>query len=128
MAALDGRRPARTARHLLAAFAGPDTTRVARRDGEVARLRHPCAVGRWRDDRPATPTTAWRSCAAPRGVAAGPDRRVRAGLLAENDAGRRSASRPTAGPRPGARRAWSAATPLDWQPDAIWGQFNHAIG
>jgi GNAT superfamily N-acetyltransferase len=57
----------------------------------------------------------------------GPDHRVRAGLLAENEAGIALLS------RRGWTEAWSAVRmargdPLDWRPEAIWGQFNHAVG
>ncbi len=62
-----------------------------------------------------------------RRVAAGPGRRVRAGLLAENTDGlARLAAH-------GWTEAWRAprlirGDPLDWQPTHIWGQFNHALG
>ncbi len=57
----------------------------------------------------------------------GSDRQVRAGVLARNEAGlERLAAL-------GWTEAWRAprlarGDPLDWQPDAIWGQFNHALG
>ena len=59
--------------------------------------------------------------------AAGPGGRVRVGLVEENAAG--LARLEAAGLVP----IWSAprllrGEPLDWHPDWIWGQFNHAIG
>ena len=62
-----------------------------------------------------------------RRVASGSAGRVRAGLLAENEAG---LDRPRAG---GWHEAWRAprlirGEPLDVGPDAIWGQFNLALG
>jgi GNAT superfamily N-acetyltransferase len=62
-----------------------------------------------------------------RRAAAGPTGRVRVGILRENQAGR--ARLEALGLRP----AWSAprmvrGEPLDWHPDWIWGQFNHAMG
>jgi hypothetical protein len=59
--------------------------------------------------------------------ASGPGGRVRVGLVEENAAG--LAHLEVAGLVP----IWSAprlirGEPLDWHPDWIWGQFNHAIG
>ncbi len=56
-----------------------------------------------------------------------PDRHVRAGVLAENASGlerlgRRGLDRGLAGAAP------VRGAPLVWQPEAIWGQFNHALG
>ena len=62
-----------------------------------------------------------------RRAAAGPDGRVRAGLLETNASGlaRLAAS--------GWVDVWDAprmirGAPLAWRPDGIWGQFNHAMG
>ena len=62
-----------------------------------------------------------------RRVASGAAGRVRAGLLAENEAGleRLAAT--------GWTDSWRAprlirGEPLAWEPTAIWGQFNHAFG
>jgi GNAT superfamily N-acetyltransferase len=57
----------------------------------------------------------------------GPDRHVRAGVLADNAAGLERLV--TAG----WTEAWRAprlarGEPLEWRPEAIWGQFNHALG
>ena len=62
-----------------------------------------------------------------RRLASGPDRHVRAGLLAENTTGLEVLA------RAGWTEAWHAprmirGEALDWHPDAIWGQFNHAMG
>lgn len=59
--------------------------------------------------------------------ASGPDKRVRAGLMASNTVGleRLAAAGWTEAWR---ARRMSRGEPLDWQPDAIWGQFNHAMG
>ncbi|TAK02522.1 MAG: GNAT family N-acetyltransferase [Chloroflexota bacterium] len=59
--------------------------------------------------------------------ASGPGGRVRVGLVEENVAG--LAALQAAGLAP----IWSAprlarGDPLDWHPDWIWGQFNHAMG
>lgn len=57
----------------------------------------------------------------------GPDHRLRAGLLSDNEAGLALLG------SIGWREAWRAVrmvrgAPLDWRPEAIWGQFNHALG
>ena len=64
---------------------------------------------------------------AARRVIAGPDGRVRVGLLQENADG--MARLETLGFAP----SWSAprmirGEPMTWHPERIWGQFNHAIG
>jgi hypothetical protein len=58
---------------------------------------------------------------------AGTDRRVRAGILVDNEAGAAALA------ADGWTEAWRAprlirGEALDWQPDQIWGQFNHALG
>jgi GNAT superfamily N-acetyltransferase len=58
---------------------------------------------------------------------AGPDRHVRAGVLADNVAGLERLR------ADGWHEAWRAprlarGVPLDWNPTSIWGQFNHALG
>jgi hypothetical protein len=62
-----------------------------------------------------------------RRVAAGPEGRVRTGILAENKAGLAALR------RAGFRAQWSAprmvrGEPMAWRPEWIWGQFNHAMG
>ena len=73
-----------------------------------------------------TPTDALALLDARR-IAAGPGRRVRCGILADNVDGAAALERADW------TEAWRAprltrGAPLDWQPDAIWGQFNHALG
>jgi GNAT superfamily N-acetyltransferase len=55
------------------------------------------------------------------------DRRVRCGILIENEAGAAALE------ADGWTEAWRAprlvrGAPLDWHPERIWGQFNHALG
>ena len=60
-------------------------------------------------------------------VAAGPTKVVRCGIVLENEAG--AAALEAAG----WTEAWRAprlvrGEPLDWHPEMLWGQFNHAMG
>jgi ribosomal protein S18 acetylase RimI-like enzyme len=62
-----------------------------------------------------------------RQVASGPGKRVRCGILLQNAAGADALE------AAGWTEAWRAprlirGEPLDWHPEHIWGQFNHAIG
>lgn len=62
-----------------------------------------------------------------RRLASGPDKRVRCGILLENSTGAEVLE------ASGWTEAWRAprlirGAPLDWRPDHIWGQFNHAMG
>ena len=112
--------------HLLRAFASLDTTRVLDgADGSVAgfSVRAPWGGGATIVPRLEDAVTMLEA----RRVTAGPGNRVRAGLLQENEAG---LERLLVG---GWTEAWSAprlvrGEPLDWDPTAIWGQFNFAIG
>ena len=127
-----GRRPRWTGRHRR----GPDApaagvrgrrTRSLRRSGRTAALggfviRAPWGGGA--DDRP-RPGRCMTILRAPRRRRA--RKRVRAGLLAENEAGIAMLSE-TAGSRPGKSPRLIRGEPLDWHPEAIWGQFNHAVG
>jgi hypothetical protein len=59
--------------------------------------------------------------------AAGPEGRIRVGLLDENTEGLERLT------EVGLRLTWSAprmlrGEPLVWRPEWIWGQFNHAMG
>lgn len=112
--------------HLLRSFAAPDTTRVLDRgDGSIGGfvIRAPWGGG-------ATIAPRLEDAEAivhARRLAAGPGKHVRAGLLRENTAGleRLLAT--------GWTEAWQAprlirGDALEWQPEAIWGQFNHALG
>ncbi len=112
--------------HLLRTFAAPDTSRcVIRRDGSIGAfvIRAPWGGGATIAPDPDDAATILRA----RRVAAGPAKRVRAGLLAENvDGVRRLLA-------DGWTEAWDGprlirGEPLDWHPEAIWGQFNHAMG
>jgi ribosomal protein S18 acetylase RimI-like enzyme len=126
MATLDRAATGEDRLHLLAAFASPDTTLCAERaDGTLGGfvVRAPWGGG-------ATiapdPDDALAVLSARR-QAAGPDKRVRAGLLTDNVAGlgRLAAA--------GWVDVWQAPRMIrgqmpDWNPSAIWGQFDHAIG
>ena len=62
-----------------------------------------------------------------RRLASTPDKRVRCGILLENEAGAEALE------RAGWTEAWRAprlirGASLSWHPDRIWGQFNHAMG
>jgi ribosomal protein S18 acetylase RimI-like enzyme len=126
MAALDAAATGEDRRHLLQRLAGRDTARVVadhddRPDGFV--IRAPWGGG-------ATVAASEADAMAileARRLAAGPGRRVRCGILLENEHG---AATLEAG---GWAEAWRAprlvrGAPLDWHPERIWGQFNHAMG
>jgi GNAT superfamily N-acetyltransferase len=126
MAALDRTATGEDRRHLLTAFAAPETTLVLTTDSDAPSgyvIRAPWGGG-------ATIAPATDGALAilrARRLAAGPDRRVRAGILLENEAGARALT------EDGWTEAWRAprlarGDPLDWQPEHIWGQFNHALG
>lgn len=112
--------------HLLRAFAAPDTTRVLDDgDGRIGGfvVRAPWGGGATIAPRPDDALAILRA----RRVAGGIDHPVRAGLLAENEAGLALLL------EDGWTASWHAprlvrGDPLRWQPDAIWGQFNHALG
>ena len=113
-------------RHLLAAFAGPETTRcLERTDGTLGGfvVRAPWGGGATIAPDPEDAAAILHA----RRLAAGSDGHVRAGLLAENEAGLALLE------RDGWVEAWRAprlirGEPLDWHPEWIWGQFNHAMG
>jgi hypothetical protein len=126
MATLDAAATGEDRAHLLRAFAAPGTARVLEHeDGSLAGfvVRAPWGGG-------ATIAPGLEDAEAilhARRVASGPGRRVRAGMLAENTAGldRLIAT--------GWTEAWQAprlirGDALQWEPEAIWGQFNHALG
>jgi GNAT superfamily N-acetyltransferase len=111
--------------HAIRRFAAPETTKVLEVDGGVRGfvIRAPWGGGATvtRDAR-----DAMRILDARR-RASGPGGRVRVGLVEDNAAG--LAGLEAAGLVP----IWSAprlvrGAPLDWHPDWIWGQFNHAMG
>ena len=119
-------RPARTGRTCCEHSHRPRRRTCLVRDdgtlgGFVVRRRGAAA----RRSRPASRTP--RRSSTPAVSAAGRSTAVRAGLLVENEAGLGA----TAGDRldrfVGAPRL-IRGDPLHWQPEAIWGQFNHALG
>jgi GNAT superfamily N-acetyltransferase len=126
MDALDAGATGEDRAHLLRAFAAPDTTLVLDRgDGSLGGfvVRAPWGGG-------ATVAPRIEDAEAilhARRLASGPAGRVRAGLLAENEAGlERLAALGWTG-------SWQAprlvrGEPFAWDPSAIWGQFNHAFG
>jgi GNAT superfamily N-acetyltransferase len=127
MAALDRSGTGEDRRHLLEAFASPTTTRIAVDDDDGPRgyvIRAPWGGGA---TVAATVGDAMALMHARRVAAGGPDRRVRCGILLPNEAGAAALE------ADGWSEAWRAprlvrGEPLTWQPDRIWGQFNHALG
>jgi ribosomal protein S18 acetylase RimI-like enzyme len=126
ISALDAAATGEDRGHLLKAFATPDTARVLEHeDGSLGGfvVRAPWGGGATIAPRLDEAEAILHA----RRVAAGHDKRVRAGLLAENEAGlARLAST-------GWAEAWRAprlirGDPLTWHPGSIWGQFNHALG
>ncbi len=126
IAALDAAATGEDRAHLLRAFANADTARVLEReDGSLGGfvVRAPWGGG-------ATIAPRLEDAEAilhDRRRAGGAGKRVRAGLVAENESGleRLAAT--------GWTEAWRAprlirGEPLRWQPKAIWGQFNFALG
>lgn len=126
MAALDTTATGEDRGHLLEAFAGPATTRCLQRsDGRLGGfvIRAPWGGGATIAPDPDDGFTIARA----RRAAAAPDKRVRVGLLDSNEAGLERLF------RAGWREAWSAPRMIrgdmpPWDPDAIWGQFDHAMG
>ena len=106
----------------------PTTTRVVAGPTTTALrgLPHPAAVGRRRDDRPGRRRGA-RPCSRPAATAIPPTARSAAASSRRTAAGRARLA------ELGWTEAWRAprldrGPPLDWDPTAIWGQFNHAMG
>jgi GNAT superfamily N-acetyltransferase len=126
MAALDAAATGEDRRHLLAAFASPTGTLVVVGRDQVPRgfvIRAPWGGGATI----APDIDDALALLAARRASAGPERRVRAGVVTANVAGRAQLE------ADGWTEAWRAprlvrGEPLDWRPTAIWGQFNHAIG
>jgi GNAT superfamily N-acetyltransferase len=115
--------------HAITRFAAPETARVLTRitdagdEVEGFVIRAPWGGGA---TVARTPDAALRVITARR-RAAGPAGRVRVGLLDENAEGRARLT------EVGFRLLWSAprmvrGEPIDWHPDWIYGQFNHAMG
>ena len=126
MGALDAAATGEDRRHLLAALAAPGTTLcVDRADGRLGGfvVRAPWGGGATIASDPADALAILRA----RRLAAGPARRVRAGLLAENEGGLGLLA------GDGWVDAWQAPRLIrgpmpDWKPNAIWGQYDHALG
>jgi len=126
MADLDRAATGEDRRHLLEAFATEESARtVARSDGALGGfvVRAPWGGGATVAPDPDDAIAILDA----RRRAAGPDGRVRAGVLAENEDGYRRLT------DLGWTDAWSAprlvrGAPLAWDPSALWGQFNHALG
>jgi GNAT superfamily N-acetyltransferase len=126
MATLDAEVTGEDRRHLLEAFASPESARVV--VGSDHRPRGFVVRAAWGGG--ATIAPAIDDAMAlldARRRAAGPQKRVRAGVVASNLEGiaRLEAA--------GWTEAWRAprlirGIPLRWHPDGIWGQFNHAVG
>ena len=112
--------------HLLAAFGSPETGLcLIRDDGTLGGfvVRAPWGGGSTIAPRIEDAEAILHARRIGRGTAD----KVRAGLLAENEAGLQRLL------ATGWTESWSAprlirGDPLRWQPDAIWGQFNHALG
>lgn len=111
--------------HILRRLATPETARVAVEDGEVAGfvIRAPWGGGAT----VARSTEAALAIIEARRVASGPSGRVRVGLLQDNAEGFERLEALGFAP------SWSAprmirGEPMDWHPEWIWGQFNHAVG
>jgi predicted N-acetyltransferase YhbS len=126
MAALDGEATGEDRTHLLRAFAGEKTSRVLEAgSGGLAGF---VVRGPWGGGATIAPRIDdARAILDARRVAQGLDGRVRAGLLAENEAGIEHLL------AKGWTDAWRAprlvrGDPIAWHPEAIWGQFNHAFG
>ena len=126
MARLDARATGEDRAHLLAAFASPSSTRVV--VGADGRPRGFVVRAPWGGGATIAPDLDDAlAILASRRFASGPDRHVRCGILLENEAG--AAALEAAG----WTEAWRAprlvrGEPLTWAPEAIWGQFNHALG
>jgi predicted N-acetyltransferase YhbS len=112
--------------HLLAAFASPETGQcLIRDDGTLGGfvVRAPWGGGSTIAPRLDDAEAILHA----RRVGRGAEQAVRAGLVAENEAGLERLL------GTGWSESWRAprlirGDPLRWQPGAIWGQFNHALG
>ncbi|HEX5149211.1 MAG TPA: GNAT family N-acetyltransferase [Candidatus Limnocylindrales bacterium] len=112
--------------HLLGAFAAPERTRCLRRaDGSLGGyvLRPPWGGGATIAPDPDDALAILHA----RRIASGPERRVRAGLLETNEAGIERLLALGWVDAWGAPRMVRGEMPA-WQPNAIWGQFDHAVG
>lgn len=126
MLALDTAATGEDRRHAIEAFAAPGSTRVATGPGGAVTgfvIRAPWGGGA--TIAPALPDAL--AILDARLAAAGPGRTVRCGILIDNESGAETLEATDW------TEAWRAprlvrGEPLDWDPSAIWGQFNHALG
>ncbi len=126
MAALDTTATGEDRAHLLGAFAAPETTRCLERvDGRLGGyvLRAPWGGGATIAPDPDDAVAILHA----RRLASTPDKRVRAGLLAINEVGIERLLAAGWVDAWGAPRMIRGEMPA-WQPNAIWGQFDHAVG
>jgi GNAT superfamily N-acetyltransferase len=126
MIALDASATGEDRAHLLRAFAAPDTTRcIERADGSVGGfvLRPPWGGGATIVPDPEDAMALLHA----RRAASTPDKRVRAGLLDTNAGGIERLLAVGWTDAWGAPRMIRGEMPA-WQPNAIWGQFDHAVG
>ena len=128
LAALDRAATGEDRAHLLQAFVAPDSTRVVTAIGDARTPRGFMVRAPWGGGATIAPDPddALALLDARRDAYA-VDRRVRCGILEDNDVG---LERLLAA---GWTEAWRAprlhrGAALDWDPAAIWGQFNHALG
>jgi predicted N-acetyltransferase YhbS len=109
----------------LALLATPSGTRILQRDGTLAGF---VARAPWGGGATIAPSLGdGMAIQDARRLAAGPGRRVRCGILLENQGGAAALE------ADGWMEAWRAprmirGAALDWHPEHIWGQFNHAMG
>ena len=125
IAALDRRATGEDRRGIMTDLAAPDGTRVIDRADGVGGfvIRAPWGGGATVAPRVEDALAMLHA----RRIASGPGKRLRCGILAENAAGAEALE------ADGWTEAWRAprlirGEPLDWHPEHIWGQFNHAMG
>lgn len=126
MAALDAAATGEDRAHVIASFADPATTRcLDRPDGSLGGfvIRAPWGGGATIAPDP----TDGLAIAAARRAAAPPDKRVRVGLIESNVEGLARLRETGWTSSWGAPRMVRGAMP-PWDPNAIWGQFDHAMG
>ena len=124
--ALDSAATGEDRRTLLTALATRDGTRVLAGEGDVVCgfvARAPWGGGATVAPQVDDAITLLRA----RRHASVPDKRVRCGILLDNEAGAEALE------REGWTEAWRAprlfrGAAMTWQPEHLWGQFNHAIG
>lgn len=125
IAVLDREATGEDRRGVIAELAAADSTRVLAGDDGVAGFvaRAPWGGGATVAPRIEDALAILRA----RRITSGPGKRVRCGILLENAAGADALE------ADGWTEAWRAprlirGEPLDWHPEHIWGQFNHAMG